>query len=650
MAGRVKDLLAQRATESFVGRQAELTTLLRLLVDESPITMHVHGIGGIGKTRLLEEFADQARLRGAVVVTLDCRTLEPSPAGFLRALGLAIGGTLHTPEDAAERFSQLGSRVILALDAFEIYRLMDSWLRNRFLPELRHNVRVLFFGRESAVPAWSVSPGWPGLFRSLHLKELAETEASDLLRMAGVTESQLGRVNRLARGHPLTLKLAAAAVIERPDLDLEHLVHQHVISELTRLYLADIDDPVTLSALNAASVVRRTTLSLLGAMLPNAAPQDAFARLQALPFVTTGAEGLMMHDSVQQAVSASLRSTDLGLYNTLRIAAWHQLRLDFRRASATDLWHYAADLLFLMEQPLVREAFFPRNLQPYTAEQARTADGPTLLEISRRHEGSEATAYLQYWWTQLPDHFYSIRDRNDTIIGYYVMIDPMEIDEKLLENDLLTCQWWQHLQDNPMPEGQRAIFCRRWLDAELGEVPSATQVACWLDIKASYVAMRASLRRIYCPAVNVGTYGPVLSQLRFHLLPECAVVLDGRRYHTAMLDFGPDLFNGWLVSLVGQELGVMAADELLDIEARELVVNGERIALTSLEFELMYYLYQRPGKVVTRDSLITDVWHYQYDNGSNFVDVRIRALRKKLGEYASLIETVPGAGYRFRRL
>ena len=43
-----------------------------------------------------------------------------------------------------------------------------------------------------------------------------------------------------------------------------------------------------------------------------------------------------------------------------------------------------------------------------------------------------------------------------------------------------------------MPEEQRAIFCRRWLDAELGEAPSPTQVTCWLDIKASYVAMRAT--------------------------------------------------------------------------------------------------------------------------------------------------------------
>ena len=92
MAYRIKDLLTQRASENFVGRQAEVNTLLDLLADDASIVMHVHGIGGIGKTRLLEAFANQARARGVVVLILDCRTLEPSPAGFLRALGLAIGG------------------------------------------------------------------------------------------------------------------------------------------------------------------------------------------------------------------------------------------------------------------------------------------------------------------------------------------------------------------------------------------------------------------------------------------------------------------------------------------------------------------------------------------------------------------------------
>jgi DNA-binding response OmpR family regulator len=62
----------------------------------------------------------------------------------------------------------------------------------------------------------------------------------------------------------------------------------------------------------------------------------------------------------------------------------------------------------------------------------------------------------------------------------------------------------------------------------------------------------------------------------------------------------------------------------------------------------MHYLYEREGKVVTRASLVQDVWGYSYVGGSNVVDVVIRSLRKKLGDRSSMIETVTGAGYRFR--
>ena len=113
------------------------------------------------------------------------------------------------------------------------------------------------------------------------------------------------------------------------------------------------------------------------------------------------------------------------------------------------------------------------------------------------------------------------------------------------------------------------------------------------------------------------------------------------------LRFDPQ--SGWLTSLVGLELGVEQED-VLDVGARELVVDGRRIGLTPLEFGVMRYLYQREGEVVTRISLLEDVWGYDYTGGSNVVDARMASLRKKLGQRAAMIETVPGTGYRFRRV
>jgi DNA-binding response OmpR family regulator len=99
---------------------------------------------------------------------------------------------------------------------------------------------------------------------------------------------------------------------------------------------------------------------------------------------------------------------------------------------------------------------------------------------------------------------------------------------------------------------------------------------------------------------------------------------------------------------VRAELGVEERD-ILDRDARELVYDGNRIGLTPLEFGVMTYLQDNESRAVTRTDLLNEVWGYKYDGGSNVVDARIRSLRKKLGEYAWMIETVTGVGYRFRR-
>ena len=293
MARRVSDLLGQRAAESFVGGRHELATLLECLHDKGPLVVQVHGLAGVGKTTLLDAFSAQARTQGAVVVRLDSGTIEPTERGLLYELGVAIGSQNQRlmADEAAERLGSLGDRVVLVLDTYELLRFLDSWLRQVFIPKLGDNVRVILSGRHPPIPAWLVAQEWQGLFRSVDLGPLAEDEALELLAGAGVSGGEAKRINRFVRGHPLALRLAASAVAERPGLVLEGAAFQGIFQRLTSLYLADVNDAITRQGLEAASVVRRATQSLLGAMLPNAAPQDVYDRLLSLPFVESGRTG-----------------------------------------------------------------------------------------------------------------------------------------------------------------------------------------------------------------------------------------------------------------------------------------------------------------------------------------------------------------------
>ena len=75
-------------------------------------------------------------------------------------------------------------------------------------------------------------------------------------------------------------------------------------------------------------------------------------------------------------------------------------------------------------------------------------------------------------------------------------------------------------------------------------------------------------------------------------------------------------------------------------------VNGEDVALTLKEFELLSYLFKNRGNVLTRDQILQEIWGYEFDGENRTVDVHIRTLRSKLGPCGELIETVRGVGYR----
>ena len=89
-------------------------------------------------------------------------------------------------------------------------------------------------------------------------------------------------------------------------------------------------------------------------------------------------------------------------------------------------------------------------------------------------------------------------------------------------------------------------------------------------------------------------------------------------------------------------------DLVLNLETYQAVIAGKPLDLTYMEYELLKFLSSHPGKVFTRETLLSRVWGYEYYGGARTVDVHIRRLRAKLGEHhAGLIQTVRSVGYRF---
>ncbi|GAA1428978.1 response regulator transcription factor [Microlunatus lacustris] len=85
----------------------------------------------------------------------------------------------------------------------------------------------------------------------------------------------------------------------------------------------------------------------------------------------------------------------------------------------------------------------------------------------------------------------------------------------------------------------------------------------------------------------------------------------------------------------------------LDVRTRIATVGDAQVELSAREFALLEMFLQHPGQVLSREQLLSRVWGYDFDPGSNVVDVYVRYVRNKIG--SQLIETVRGAGYRLGR-
>jgi hypothetical protein len=614
--------------------------------------MHIQGIPGIGKTHLLNALATSIGGKGVFVVRMDARWCEPSPAALCRAICREIGAS-ESGDSAvvASSLSDGAKRTLLVLDSYESFRLLDSWLRQVFLPSLGDSVRTILSSREPPRTAWRIAPAWRGLFDSMLLETFSPEVALEYLTSEGVPEGSARELNRVTRGHPLALSLGLALYFAGGQVRGSAATRHQVLEYMAALFLEDANSE-TIQVVQAACLVRTATAPLLAAMLPHIPADEALDRLRALPFVSVGPHGLLVHEAVRGPVTAALKSRDPARYQAYRRAASQVVREQYRQAPRSDLWRCTADVVYLLENENLREGFFPTTESPVSVEPARADDGTSISAIIHNFDGPESRHALEQWWHYHPDSFFVVRDEHGGVRGFYQAIVASKVHKNVIGRDPLAASW---ARDLPRTEDRAAtLWVRRSLDRDTGEGPSSGQAACWLDIKRTYLELRPRLRWVYTCYCDAERYRRSFEQLGFRLVDEGRPVLDRVRQHTFRLDMGVDSVDGWLGNLLAQEIGTATGEAagyspLLDEQARELVVNGSRIGLTPLEFGLFAYLVARPNRAVARYELVEAVWGYGREaSTSNVIETVVRSVRQKLGAHRNVLETVRGVGYRYR--
>nr|WP_212754262.1 response regulator transcription factor [Nakamurella aerolata] len=168
-----------------------------------------------------------------------------------------------------------------------------------------------------------------------------------------------------------------------------------------------------------------------------------------------------------------------------------------------------------------------------------------------------------------------------------------------------------------------------------------------VDARNNLAAARSLCRLLGADGLAV----PVLA-----VVTEGGMVAIGPEWGVAdvvLADAGPAEVNARLRLLAARSAapgnaGMTSLGDLtIDEDTYTARLRGRVLELTYKEFELLKFLAQHPGRVFTREQLVTEVWGYDFFGGTRTVDVHVRRLRAKLGaEYESLIGTVRNVGYK----
>jgi len=240
------------------------------------------------------------------------------------------------------------------------------------------------------------------------------------------------------------------------------------------------------------------------------------------------------------------------------------------------------------------------------------------------------------------------REPDGSISGFAVIAERGEVPVELAASDRVVARWRAHLRADPLPRGAQTTMVRFVACRDDRSRPSHAQAGLLLEIKRTYVARRPHLRRTYtCGSILAGADGHCAITLGY--VPVPGEPAEPAAEILVFNDLGPDSVDGWLADLAARELDV-EDQQVIDAVRRQLVLDGRRVDLTQLEFDVLRYLHERAGEDVPREALLRDVWGYAWTGGSNVVEVAISALRRKLGDRARALHTVRGVGYRLDAL
>jgi len=540
------DRLAAERRRTLWGRERELT-LFQSALTGSPASfsvLYVHGLGGVGKSALLAEWAGEAGRAGGLVVRLDGRNIEASPGGFLHALADALG--LDDVASVLDRMSREES-IVMTIDSYDALIPLDPWLRESFLPQLPARGVVAIAGRSAPPVEWTSDPAFGPIFRPVALRNLAADDGRALLSERGVPEREHAAVLRFTHGHPLALVLVADVVANAgDDSGFKPESTPNVVHALLVRLIATVPTPAHRKALETCARSRVTTEALLGAVIDDGDAHELFEWLRGLSCIEHGAEGLFPHDLARDVLDADFRWRDPDGFLELHRRIWRTVRQKVVSTTGRARQRAFFDKLYLHRDNPTGGQFhdFP-SLGTVYAQPATERDHAAISDVVRRYEGRESGQIAAYWLDRQPQAFAVARGPSDEMLGFVASLALREESTEDCEADpAIRAAWSFARRWGRLREGDQIVHHRFHISCD--RYQEMSPIFNLLSMRATFAAIEHTrLAWSLVAFSDPARWVPMMQYVNFKRADEAAFTVGGRSYGVYAHDWRVEPWEPW---------------------------------------------------------------------------------------------------------
>jgi hypothetical protein len=126
-------------------------------------------------------------------------------------------------------------------------------------------------------------------------------------------------------------------------------------------------------------------------------------------------------------------------------------------------WDATADLLYLVQNPIIRNSYVPPDGEQHPVEAVAADDLPAVLAITERYDGPAGAAVVEDWWRSHRADFVVGRGHGGAVTAFSVLVSLAEVDGRLSETDPVLAAFVADVRDRPLPAGGTALVHRRAL-------------------------------------------------------------------------------------------------------------------------------------------------------------------------------------------